>query len=73
MIARELWQHRTSGEVFAVELDAQGQATAAAGPLPPSEHQATIADQFDGRPGLADEINRARDQYELHACTDHAS
>jgi hypothetical protein len=73
MIARELWQHRASGEVYAVQLDEQSQVTAAAGPLQSDEHQATIAGEFDGRPGLAEEINESREQYELHVCTDHAS
>ena len=73
MIARELWQHRASGEVYTVQLDEQSQVTAAAGPLRPDEHQATMAGEFDGRPGLAEEINASREQYELHVCTDHAS
>jgi hypothetical protein len=73
MIATELWQHRTSGEVYALQLDEHSRVIAAAGPLQPDEHQAALAEEFDGKPGLAEDIDRARDDYALHACTDHAS
>jgi|GraSoiStandDraft_9_1057307.scaffolds.fasta_scaffold2246248_1 hypothetical protein len=73
MIATELWQHRTSGEVYVVRLDEHGRVVAAAGPLQPEEHQAPLAEDFEGQPGLAEDIDRARDEYALHACTDHAT
>lgn len=60
----QIWQHRTSGELFAIEIG-ECVVTGAAGPLSYSEHAAVRVGDWTSDPKMADDINADQDSYLL--------
>ncbi len=69
--AIQLWQHATSGEVYAVEVSlTDGYVQHAAGPLHYPDLAAAVAGNINwGEEGLAEDIHAQRDAYRLKEYT----
>ena len=63
-IIRQLWQHKRTGEVYAVEVDG-ATVTGACGPLDYIEQRADMLDQMPYDPELGRELDAAQADYVL--------
>lgn len=60
----ELWQHKVSGEVYAVAHDCKT-ISAAAGPLHSSEWDAALTGDFDDDPEVREDLTNDSSSYKL--------
>lgn len=65
-MAIQLWQHTTTGDVFAVETDANGEVVAVSGALHYTKFEAALQmDGIDGNPEDVEWINEHIDEFRL--------
>lgn len=57
MSTYQIWQHKRSGECYAVALSAIGAVKWASGPLHHSEHAAALEGDWDNDQELADDLS----------------
>lgn len=67
MITNQYWQHKTSGDTYAVQVDESGAVVGACGPLYFRERtQENIDDfNFNNDQEVADDLNDDQDSYRL--------
>jgi len=60
----EFWRERTSGDIWAVELE-DGIVAACAGPLHPGDINPAYLDGYDYSPAEAERLDGAREEFDL--------